>query len=76
LAVGEFHACGVLIGGEGTCWGLPGQSVPGPSPVADAEQFAASWFFICALDSEGAPWCWGSDYGPIPIRIYKRNLFP
>ncbi len=73
LAVGEFHACGILVGGEGTCWGLPGLATPGPSPVDGVKQFAASLSFTCALDLEGAAYCWGSDYGTIPIRIYERN---
>ena len=72
LAVGDFHACATLVSGGATCW--DSDSLPGPSPLADAVRFAASWLFTCALDGKGTPYCWGDGYGPTPIRIFKRNL--
>jgi hypothetical protein len=75
LAVGEQTACGLTSGRAAYCWGNDywGQLGTGanlgfsnkPVPVAGGQTFTAigvGMADVCALDPDGAAWCWGTDY--------------
>lgn len=75
IAVGDYHACALLTDKSIRCWGAGAQGRLGngdatqdrPSPVAvtgfpdDTElvALAAGGMHACAVDGDGAAWCWG-----------------
>ena len=72
VAAGGNHTCVILADGAAACWGLAGDGVPldddapggasTPVPVAGGHQFVAitaGGRHTCALDGDGAAWCWG-----------------
>ena len=74
LAVGASHACHVAGSGTLYCWGRGAEGQLGrgqleasplpPDAVFDAAAFksvVAGRNHTCALDAEGAAWCWGSN---------------
>jgi alpha-tubulin suppressor-like RCC1 family protein len=76
LAAGESVTCGLKVDNTAWCWGVAfdgqlGQGDPPrpnsfqPAPVAGGlsfQQIAPGRHRVCALDLEGAAWCWGSNY--------------
>ncbi len=74
LAAGQVHVCGVTADAETYCWGAgssgqlgSGETGTQTTPVRAAEgiQVVAltpgSDSNMCALDTDGAAWCWGSN---------------
>lgn len=66
--------CGVAEDGQGLCWGNNSYGVLGdgtsthrrgqPGPVSGDHTFtqiAPGWYHACALDQDGAAWCWGNN---------------
>ncbi len=72
LAIGEHGACGILLEGDAVCWS-GGDPEFRPLEVPGVREIGVGWFFSCALDTDGAPWCWRSDYGPTPRRIFLNE---
>lgn len=77
LAVGWGVLCGVLTSGIAKCWSSAAEmtvELPG-SEVAQVVA-GSSFTFSCAVDLEGAPYCWslsGEDEFPAtPTRLYAR----
>lgn len=80
---GTYHSCALAEDGGAWCWGRgtegqlgDGASADAPSPVEvarpDGVTFAAiatGAFHSCALDTDGAVWCWGKDLGDVPTRL-------
>lgn len=78
LAVGDETACGLTSGRAAYCWGTDywGQLGTGaslgssnkPVPVAGGQTFTAigvGMLDVCALDPDGAAWCWGDYTDPV-----------
>jgi alpha-tubulin suppressor-like RCC1 family protein len=75
VSVGWRHACGIATTGQTFCWGTNtvgelGNGVADtlarrvPTIVAGNHQFvhlAASARHTCAIDDDGAAWCWGNN---------------
>ncbi len=74
LALGAFHSCGLDADGAAWCWGYDdsGQLGDGvgatnqfePVQVSGGRAYttiAAGFAHSCALDTDGAAWCWGYD---------------
>jgi alpha-tubulin suppressor-like RCC1 family protein len=74
LAVGEYHACAVLLTGQTRCWGINNTKQLGdttvfnraaPTPVAnlgaDVVQVSAALYHTCARLTSGAVKCWGGN---------------
>jgi alpha-tubulin suppressor-like RCC1 family protein len=78
LGAGD-HACAILASGRIACWGSNwvgelgrgdvSEQIEAPAPVldiADAIHVDVGLSTTCAVRSDGAPWCWGSDnYGEV-----------
>lgn len=76
IAAGESVTCGLKVDNTAWCWGVAfdgqlGQGNPprpnsfAPAPVAGGHAFrqiAPGRHRVCALDLDGAAWCWGSNY--------------
>lgn len=97
LAVGRRHACVITQREAVLCWGrnIDGETgngtsgvdaslTPVPTPVAGdlrARAITAGLDFTCALGSDGAPWCWGSNVDRVllddaPMRCGDVNPLP
>ena len=74
VSAGATHTCAVTDTGSAFCWGYGGQGQlgtgstaniqPTPSAVVGTTTFqsiAAGTEHTCALDRDGAAWCWGLD---------------
>jgi alpha-tubulin suppressor-like RCC1 family protein len=74
VATGADHTCAITGDGDVQCWGrndqgqlgsgATGPSVSAPQAVpglSDVIDLAAGGDTTCALDEDGAAWCWGSD---------------
>ena len=75
LAPGGQHVCGLTTAGQVYCWGSNrfgqlGSGTPDvlvhSTPVLAASgrvftTITSGWEYSCALDAEGAAWCWGND---------------
>jgi alpha-tubulin suppressor-like RCC1 family protein len=73
LSAGGYHTCGITTSGSTLCWGYngfgqlgngtsTGAATPIPTNVGGAMTFAsigAENFHTCALDANGAAYCWG-----------------
>lgn len=72
VAAGEGHTCALTADGRGWCWGENGWgqlgvgrfggTAPAPEAVLGDVRFqeiAAGAQHTCALDLDGAAWCWG-----------------
>ncbi|HZJ00263.1 MAG TPA: Ig-like domain-containing protein [Gemmatimonadaceae bacterium] len=70
-----LHACALAADGTAYCWGdnrsgaigngTTGNIVSLPAPVSGGKKFSsikAGETFTCAIDTEGAAWCWGSNF--------------
>jgi alpha-tubulin suppressor-like RCC1 family protein len=79
ISVGSEYACAVTDADEALCWGWNayGQLGDGttddrlvPTPVsglpAGARRIAAAQYHTCALDLDGAAWCWGDPGSGMP----------
>ena len=73
IATGDFHTCGLVVGGTVVCWGRNKDGELGDGGLAgnrsrpmtvpnlrDVEQIAAGHGFACARSKDGAVRCWGS----------------
>jgi 2',3'-cyclic-nucleotide 2'-phosphodiesterase (5'-nucleotidase family)/alpha-tubulin suppressor-like RCC1 family protein len=63
-AEGSWASTGGAVGSPGTSTQATVDVDPcaiDPDPESSAPQIAAGWRFACALDPDGAPFCWGSD---------------
>jgi alpha-tubulin suppressor-like RCC1 family protein len=73
ISAGASHTCGITTAGAAYCWGWNfdgqlGNGVPTtptavPSAVAGSHSFrdiAAASTYTCAVDTDGAAWCWGN----------------
>jgi alpha-tubulin suppressor-like RCC1 family protein len=81
IAGGCLYTCAAMASGGVKCWGMnsagqlgSGMISHGPNPVpidvvgltSRVVALAAGTTHVCALDSEGAVWCWGEDiYGAL-----------
>jgi alpha-tubulin suppressor-like RCC1 family protein len=89
ITAGSSHVCAVLSGGSAVCWGLNNQGQLGngstkvsssntPIPVSEITapvELVAGSGYTCALLSDGAMRCWGSDrQGQLGDR--RRTLAP
>ena len=74
VSAGATHTCAVTDTGSAFCWGYGGQGQLGtgstaiiqPTPAAVVgtatfQSVAAGTEHTCALDRDGAAWCWGLD---------------
>ena len=67
VAVGEDHACALLLDGTIQCWGNNSYGElgnTGTQPVTvsgihDAVAVSAGYLYSCALLKAGSAWCWG-----------------
>jgi formylglycine-generating enzyme required for sulfatase activity/alpha-tubulin suppressor-like RCC1 family protein len=85
IAVGDRHTCALARDGRVLCWGLNNfgqialgsevQELAEPRAVeglAGVKQIASGSFHSCALDGDGAVWCWGrGDDGQLGIGEVK-----
>jgi alpha-tubulin suppressor-like RCC1 family protein len=91
LSVGEMHACGVAVGGQGWCWGSNADGQAGPSmigvygpplPVAVAgslllREISAGDRHTCAITTSNAAVCWGDNtYGQLGNGTATPSLMP
>lgn len=65
VAAGHWHTCGLLAGGDVTCWGGGGEGVPGDTvgvprwlPTHGVSQVTAGPRHACAV-ARGEVWFWG-----------------
>lgn len=68
LDLGPFHGCALYDTGEVYCWGdAPGQTPRLPVAASRVEGLPPVWALAtgnlgsCAIDRDGALWCWGVD---------------
>ena len=71
---GEFHNCGITLGGRAYCWGRnysgelgDGTSTPRPAPVPVAtrlrfSQLATGTLYSCGVARSHVAYCWGSNF--------------
>ena len=97
VSAGATHTCAVTDTGSAFCWGYGGQGQLGtgstvniqPTPTAVVgtatfQSVAAGTEHTCALDRDGAAWCWGLDVlgglgrGMIPVgsELLSNLIFP
>ena len=75
LSVGWQVLCGVLRSGVAKCWS-PSAEVTIELPGSEVAHIVAGWSgsFSCAIDLDGAPYCWSmpgeDEYPQTPTRIY------
>ena len=86
LAVGSFHSCAVVAGGEVLCWGLgeggqlgDGRMRSSASPVKvqglkQIVEVAAAENWSCARNAAGQVWCWGATSAPFSDAGAKAKL--
>lgn len=86
LAVGSFHSCAVVAGGEVLCWGLgeggqlgDGQMRNSASPVKvqglrQIVALTAAENWSCARNASGQVWCWGITSAPFSDASAKAKL--
>lgn len=91
VATGYYHSCGVQLDGTLWCWGnndsaqlgngAAGASASVPVRVGDRSDWtevSAGINYTCALNFEGAIWCWGGLDGPrfadSPVRSAAPTL--
>ena len=100
MDAGESVTCAIDRDGRTWCWGIDydgqlGEGVPPrlnefmPMPVAGDHRFvqvSAGRHRVCALDTDGVAWCWGSNYkgglgdgsgasSPTPVRVLSEVRF-
>jgi alpha-tubulin suppressor-like RCC1 family protein len=83
VSAGAGFACGMARDGL-RCWGLARDGAlgdpHGTGSVEGGESFVAvdaGWHHACALDVEGAAWCWGDNgYGQVGVPIRGRGIEP
>ncbi len=76
---GFLNTCAVTA--QGTyCWGVSGMDAAAPVPVSGSESFQAveaGHSHHCALDGDGAAWCWGSNHnGVLGVREIQESSDP
>lgn len=59
LAVGQYHACGILGDGTLSCWGANQFGQLNNVPTGTFRQVSAGRAFACGLQTDGAIACWG-----------------
>lgn len=83
LSASYDHICGMTLDGRAVCWGWnqdgqvgsgptgPGAVVAAPAtvPGVAAAQVTAGAFRSCALTGDGTAWCWGLEFGDVPIQV-------
>ena len=86
VALGSLFSCALTLDAKPYCWGdnLSGQlgdssfaSRLAPGAVAGGHSFIAissSVSTTCALEQNGAVWCWGDDPTQPGVRVSFRNL--
>ena len=76
ITVGLFHACGLTADNRAFCWGTNERGELGSGDVAQAGSLApvavaggltfvlltAGDYFTCGITTDGAAYCWGSNY--------------
>jgi alpha-tubulin suppressor-like RCC1 family protein len=75
IEAGYRHSCGVTTAGEAYCWGYNNygsagigsrvSSVTEPTAVVGGltfDRIRAGGYLTCALEPDGAAWCWGYNY--------------
>lgn len=100
LSAGESVTCGIADDARAWCWGIAfegqlGRGAPPrpntlvPEPVTGSTRFralAAGRRRVCALDTDGRAWCWGSNYNGalgnnggvselVPVRVAGDRRF-
>lgn len=61
----------ILESGAAFCWDAEGQH-PGELPASEVASITGGWTFSCALDQDGAPYCWSGptdDFPQTPTRV-------
>jgi len=81
VSTSELHACGVATDSIPYCWQGLGDgdsgTVTAPTPIAGVPPLViieAGNAFDCALDVQGAAWCWGLN-SPTPSPVSGGNRF-
>jgi alpha-tubulin suppressor-like RCC1 family protein len=75
IDAGDFHTCGVTVGGDGYCWGEGSSGQVGNGTFLDENQSPMlvsgelEWSYIdpgddhtCGVTTSGAAYCWGLNY--------------